>query len=189
MFSDGHAEVAAIRTDTGRPSLPFADCDVEKLEIHDDALSRVIDEEAWLQEFARVLTVDGKLQFTLPAEGVLAWLDTMNAHRYLTDITGRGHAPDAANPTGWNRHYTREHIHRLVTNAGFAAPEIHSQSYATHEASLLTRMVWRNWVRLDRMAELELFPRFGKRSPGKGSGLLQTTWSVSTRKRNEGDQN
>lgn len=183
VFSDGNDDVAAIRTDTERPALPFKDGELGVLMIHDDALSRVIDEEAWLQAFARVIAVDGTLHFTLPAEGMFAWLDTMNAHRYLTDITNRGHAPDAANPTGWNRHYRRNHIHRLLSNAGFAAPRIRKQSYASQEARFIAGMMWRNWWRQERIAELEVFPSLGTRNPRSTSGLLTTTWNVSARKR------
>lgn len=183
VFFQGETQIAEIRTDVEQPVLALGDGEIDELVIHDDALSRVIDEEAWLQEFARVIAMNGRLRFTLPAEGILAWLDTMNAHRYITDITSRGHAPDAANPTGWNRHYSRGNIERLVTDAGFEAREIHGQSHVRQEATLLTQMLWRNWIREDRTAELELFPRFGKRSPDGRSGLIVTTWSVSTRKR------
>lgn len=182
VFSIADAEVAAIRTDTEQPMLPMDDGEIGELVIHDDALSRVIDEEAWLREVARVLAPDGTLRFTLPAENWLAWLDTMNVHRYITDVSGRGHAPDAANPTGWNRHYTREHVIRLVTGAGLEAPKISGQNNAVQEARFLVRMLWRNWIRKDRGAELELFPRFGRRSPNGRSGLIATTWSVSARK-------
>lgn len=175
-------EVATIRTDEQRPRLPIDDGSLDSLVLYDDGLSRAIDEECWLQEFARVLAPGGSLRLTLPAAGMLAWLDTMNAYRYLVDVIGRGDAPDAANPTGWNRHYSRNHINRLMEDAGFEVPDIHAQNYAISEIQLLTGLIRDNWIGQDRRAELKLFPRFGGRSPGKRS-FLTTTWEVTTTKR------
>lgn len=182
VFTFNGTEISAIRTDTQLPQLPLEDSSLEELILHDDVLSRVIDEEAWLQEFARVIAPGGRLRFTLPAAGPLAWLDTMNVYRYLTDVIGRGDAPDAANPTGWNRHYTRNHIHRLLQDADFTAPGIHSQNYAVAEIQLLVGLIRDNWIRRDRSAELKLFPRFGRRFPGKRS-FPTTTWGVTATKR------
>ena len=182
VFSVDDDEIAVIRTDTERPQLPIDNEGLGELILHDDVLSRVIDEEAWLREFARILVPDGKLSFTLPAAGALAWLDTMNAYRYLADISGRGHAPDAALPTGWNRHYTRDHVRRLLDDAGFNTPNIHSQSYAMQEIRLLTGLLRDNWIKQDRLAESRLFPQFGQRNPNTRVSPFATTWRISTRK-------
>lgn len=182
VFTVDDEEIAAIRTDTELPRLPIDDGGLGELVLHDDVLSRVIDEEAWLHELARSVALGGKLRFTLPAAGALAWLDTMNAYRYFADITGRGHAPDAALPTGWNRHYTCDHIRQLLTDAGFTAPDIHTQSYAMQEIHLLAGMLRDNWIRQDRLAESRLFPQFGHRDPTRKSSVIVTTWSVIAHK-------
>lgn len=182
VFTDNGKIVAEIRSDTRVPKLPIADDELGELVIHDDALSRVVDEEAWLHEIARLISPGGILHFTLPASGLLAWIDPMNAYRYLADISGRGHAPDAANPTGWNRHFSQKHIHRLLADAGFQAPEINGQNHALQELGLLVGLIRENWIRQDRAAEQALYPRFGKRNPHRASGWPTTTWSVSARK-------
>lgn len=182
VFLADEEEVAAIRTDVENPHIPVEEGELNELVIHDDALSRTIDEETWLQEFARVLAPGGTVRLTLPAAGMFAWLDPMNNYRYLADVSGRGHAPDAALPTGWNRHYTRRHIHHLLTDAGFEAPDFRSQSYVMQEIRLLTALLWENWIKQDRLAESRHFPQLGRRTPGKRS-LLTTTWDVTARKR------
>lgn len=182
VFLNDDEEITAIRTDTENPRLPIEDNSVDELILHDDALSRSIDEEVWLQEFARVIFPGGTLRLTLPASGMLAWVDTMNSYRYLTDISGRGHPPDAALPTGWNRHYTQVEIRRLLEGAGFKLPEIRSQNYAIDELRLLTGLLLHNWIKQDRLTESELFPRFGRRTPGKRS-VLTTTWDITTSRR------
>lgn len=183
VFCNDGVEVSAIRTDTEHPHLSVDDHSLEELSLHDDVLSRFIDEEAWLQEFARVLSPGGTLRFTVPATGLFAWLDTMNAYRYLADVSGRGHAPDAALPTGWNRHYSRNHIRTLLEATGFSSVHIRSQSYAIQEVRLLTGMLYENWIRQDRLAESRLFPELGKRDPNNDASLLTTTWSVTATKR------
>ncbi len=176
-------EVAAIRTDVERPTLPLADGDVHLIEIQDDALSRVMDEAAWLAECQRVLAVDGEIRFTLPASGPLAWLDTMNMYRYAVDIGKRGDQPDAALPTGWNRHYSLEDISLLLHDAGFDAMHLHSANYAANEVLLFMRLVWRNWIGGDRKAESEVFPGYGRRVFGTHRSPIRTTWNVSARNR------
>jgi hypothetical protein len=182
VFSDSGDVVAAIRTDVDKPELPWHDGEVDEFVINDDALSRSIDEHAWLAEFSRVLARGGALRFTLPAEGPLAWLDAMNLYRYIADISGRGQAPDAALPTGWNRHYTRNHIRAMLKDSGFAPPRISAQNQATKEVGMMLAFISRNWVLGKRDTERRLFPRFGVRSPRGPSMLPATTWSVSARK-------
>ena len=175
-------EVAAIRTDVEQPELPLGDGEIDVLEIGDDALSRVMDEQAWMTEFARVIAAGGELRLTLPASGPLAWLDTMNAYRYLADISKRGHAPDAALPTGWNRHYSPEAITSLLRDAGFANVSIRHACYAPDEVAFLGTMIWRNWIGGERGTERETFPRLARRTPGARRFPIGTTWSITARK-------
>lgn len=175
-------EVAAIRTDVEHPALPLTNGDVDRIEILDDALSRVMDEAAWLAECQRVLAVDGEIRFTLPASGALAWLDTMNMYRYTVDIGKRGDQPDAALPTGWNRHYSPEDISLLLHDAGFVGVHLQSANFAANEVLLFTGLVRKNWIGGDRKAESEMFPRYGRRAFGKHRSPIRTTWSISARK-------
>lgn len=180
VFKLDEVEIAAIRTDTEHPELPFADGEIGSIVVYDDALSRVIDEETWLQEFQRVLTAGGGLRFTLPATGALAWLDAMNTYRYISDIIGRGDEPNASLPTGWNRHYSQQHIEHLLDGAGFSAPTFQKQNYASQEFGMLLGLVQENLLKKNRHAERELFARYGKRDPNDDSWPLPTTWSVRT---------
>lgn len=182
VFSVNDDEVAGIRSDVEQPTLPVRDAEFDVLEIRDDALSRVMDEPAWVAELARVITPGGELRLTLPASGLLAWLDALNLFRYAVDIGKRGDAPDAALPTGWNRHYTRDNVRRLLDAAGFVDIRIQDANYADREIRLLAVLMVRNWIGGDREAELEAYPRFGDRTPRERRFPIATTWSISARK-------
>lgn len=175
-------EAASIRTDVEKPQLPVQDGEIDVIDIRDDALSRVMDEEAWMAELARVIAPGGEMRLTLPASGALAWLDTMNMYRYIADISKRGHAPDAALPTGWNRHYSPEDIATLLGDAGFANVAIQRSCYALDEIAFLGTMMWRNWIRGERGAELETFAKFAHRTPDTHRFPIGTTWSITARK-------
>lgn len=182
FFHDGE-EVTRLRTDEERPSLPFADGEIDHITLNDDALSRVIDEEAWLAELGRVLAQNGDLVLTLPKTGFLGWLDAMNTHRYAVDIGKRGNEPDASLPTGWNRHYSADELRELCLDADLVVESLTTINYAVSEARLITGLFWRNWVRGDRGAERELWPQLGRRDTRGGQALIGTTWSVLARKR------
>lgn len=183
LFTHGGEMIATLRTDVEQPHIPLPDCSVGLIEIRDDALSRVIDEAAWLAELARIVASDGELLFTLPSSGMLAWLDTMNIYRYAVDLAKRGDQPDAALPTGWNRHYSPEDVRLLLDDAGFADVRIQRCCYAGDETVLFATMMWRNWILGDREAEREHVPKYGRRIPGKRRFPIGTTWSISARKR------
>lgn len=182
VFRDGSDIVISIRTDVETPVLPYSSGSIAEIVIHDDALSRVIDEEAWLAALAQILAPEGVLRFTLPASGALAWLDAMNAYRYVVDITRRGDQPNAALPTGWNRHYRRDAVVALLSAAGFTNVKVHSQNNALNEARMLLGLITGNWLKRDRETELRIFPRFGQRDPRAGGIPGTTTWSIAVRK-------
>lgn len=182
VFSVDDDEVASIRTDVEQPQLPVLDGELGLLEIRDDALSRVMDEPAWVTELARVIAPGGELRLTLPASGLLAWVDALNLYRYAVDIGKRGDAPDATLPTGWNRHYTHDNVRHLLDEAGFVDIQVHAANYTDREIGLLATLVLRNWVGGDREAEVEAFPRFGGRIPRERRFPIATTWSISARK-------
>lgn len=183
VFQQDDRELVHLRTDDEHPALPCIDESVDEITLRDDVLSRVIDEEAWLAELSRVLASGGELRFTVPKTGSLAWLDAMDAHRYAVDIGKRGDPPDAALPTGWNRHYSDAELRGLCDEAGLTTMSLTSINYAMSEARMITGLLWRNWLRGDREAERDLWPRFGRRDPGDKPSLIGTTWSVVARKR------
>ncbi len=173
--------MASLPTDETTPMLPFEDDSIGELIIHDDAISRVIDEEMWLQELARVILPGGTLKLTLPAAGALAWLDAMNAYRYITDISHRGDEPDASLPTGWNRHYSDAHVRTLLDSSGLLLQEISRQNHMLSEARMLVGLMRNNWIRGDRADESQLFPRLGRRDPRSHSSLIGGTWSITAK--------
>lgn len=182
VFSCDGLEVARMRTDIERPQLPFESNSVDCVDLYDDALSRAIDEEAWLGELTRILSDNGTIRFTLPMSGALAWLDVMNMHRYAVDIGKRGTQPNAARPTGWNRHYSRSDIVSLCEVAGLVVTDLRSSSHVLDELRMTAGLFVDNWLRGDETAEQRLFPRFGRRSPDAKSAPLGTTWIVTAEK-------
>lgn len=182
VFSEGETVIAEIRSDVERPHIALADAAVDELIICDDAFSRVVDEEAWVAEFARIVAPRGSVRFTVPAAGVLAWLDAMDAYRYVADISKRGDAPDAALPTGWNRHYTQEQLRALLRDAGFGDVQLRGLTYALPEFRMMLGLLRRNWIGRDRQAEREMFATFGRRDPRDAGGVLTTTWSVTAQR-------
>jgi hypothetical protein len=116
---NGSRVINEIRTDVAVPRLNVADQTFAMAEVH-NIISRVLDEQAWLAELHRIIAPGGFLSMMVPAAGPLAWLDSHNIYRYITDITGRGTSPSGTLPTGWNRHYHEDEARQLVEDAGFS---------------------------------------------------------------------
>lgn len=182
IFTYGDEEITAIRTDDECAHLPLANSEIDEVILYDDLLSRVIDEEGWLHELARVLIPGGLLRLTLPADGTWAWLDAMNAYRYVVDTSKRGDPPDSTGPSGWNRHYSRQQVESLLIESGFEGIVIIPSNYVREEVGFLTGLLNDNWLRGERSAEQQLFLRFGRRNPRQKSRLLRTTWTISAYK-------
>lgn len=155
--ASGREEIALLRSDEEHPRLDLPDRSVNTIEIG-DILSRVIDEEAWLAEMARVLTTGGYLCFTVPADGPLAWLDARNIYRYMVDIAGRGDQPDDALPTGWHRHYSERDLRHLLETTGFQPRTIQRVGIGLPEVPQLAGLVVGNFLLGRRDAELRLRP-------------------------------
>jgi hypothetical protein len=123
-----------------------------------DVVSRTIDEAAWLAELARVLRPGGTLRLRVPAGGPLAWLDTRNIYRYVTDILGRGDNPDDTLPTGWNRHYGADDVFALLLDAGFSNVKIGRVGIGLAEPPQLAGLMVGNFLGGKRETELRLHP-------------------------------
>ena len=153
--ASGREDVAIIRSDEDRPHIPLDDESVNTIDVG-DVLSRVIDEETWLAELARILTKGGYLCFTLPADGPLAWLDARNLYRYFVDILGRGDPPDDTLPTGWHRHYSDEDIRRLLNITGFRPCTMQRVGIGLPEAPQLVGLLVGNFLLGRRDTEYRL---------------------------------
>lgn len=153
--ASGSEDIALIRSDEERPHVPLADHSVNTIDIG-DVLSRVIDEETWLAELARMLTKGGYLCFTVPADGPLAWFDARNMYRYFVDILGRGDSPDDTLPTGWHRHYSDADIRRLLEITGFAPCTMQRVGIGLPEAPQLAGLLVGNFLLGRRDTEYRL---------------------------------
>ena len=157
VTADGTRHVATLRVDVESPHMDLPDASVD--EIHaGDAISRVIDEAAWLAELARVLRPGGSLHLRVSAGGPLAWYDTRNIYRYVTDILGRGDNPDDTLPTGWNRHYGMDDILALLIDAGLTNLQVRRAGFGLAEAPQLAGLMVGNFLLGKRDMELRLHP-------------------------------
>ena len=86
-------------------ALPLADASCASVTCL-DVLEFVRDDEAMIDEFARVLRPGGRLRLRVPNSGPLAGLDALNLYRYLVDVTRRGQKPPETDEVGWRRHYS-----------------------------------------------------------------------------------
>jgi SAM-dependent methyltransferase len=78
-----------------------------------DVLEYVRDDEAMINEIARILRPGGTLRLRVPNAGLLAGLDALNLYRYLVDITHRGCKPIETDEVGWRRHYSTVDLTKL----------------------------------------------------------------------------
>lgn len=181
VFTMDGTEIARLRSDVETPELPVDTGSVTTINIRDDALSIVIDEQAWLAELARMLRPGGTLTFPLPASGPLAWLDAQNVHRYMVDILHRGDAPDGTLPTGWHRHYSRDEVNRLLRDADFSHIGAHQAGIGLTEIVQLAGLIAGNFVLQRRGTERSIFPvrvgmaRAERTLPAPGLGTL---WDI-----------
>mgnify|MGYP001212022658 CR=1 FL=1 len=170
-----------IRMDEAEPHIDAPDGSFALVEA-EMILSRVLDEQAWLAEIHRLLRPGGVLRATLPAAGALAWLDAHNIYRYVVDITGRGRAPTATLPTGWNRHYFEDELRRMVEDAGFQVERIERTGMGLAEVPHLAGLVVGDFLLHHPRIEHVLHPRRRKlervdrdvRLPGLGKILTLT---------------
>ena len=154
----GEPGCGRIRMDAERPRIEVPDGSIATA-IADTVLSRVADEQAWLVELRRVLRPGGALLATFPAAGMLAWLDANNLYRYLTDITSRGQPPTATLPTGWNRHYFKDELSDLVTDAGLTVERIERSGIGVAEVPYLAGLVVGDFLLRRPCVERTLYPR------------------------------
>jgi SAM-dependent methyltransferase len=177
VSSQGVRHVATLRVDIESPRLELPDASVAAIDAG-DVIGRTIDEAAWLAELARVLEPGGRLNLRVPAGGPLAWYDTRNIYRYVTDILGRGDNPDDTLPTGWNRHYAMDDILSLLLDAGFTSVEVGRRGLGLAEPPQLVGLMVGNFLLCDRDTEYRLHPlrqrmeRIDARIPAPAIGTM-----------------
>ena len=182
--TDGRRLLGGIRTDVEKPRLDLPDGAIRHIDAS-YALSLVIDEPAWLAELARVLAPGGTLQMAMLASGPLAWFDARNAYRYITDILGRGHAPDETLPTGWNRHYADRDLVAMLEDAGFTDIQNMRVGVGLAEPVQLGGLMFGNFLLRRRDTELRLHPlrrkleRIDEQIPAPGIG---TRFAITARR-------
>jgi hypothetical protein len=157
VTAEGVRHVATLRVDVESPHIDLPDAAVRQIDAA-DIIGRAIDEAAWLAELARVLQPGGELRMRVASGGPLAWYDTRNIYRYMTDIFGRGDNPDDTLPTGWNRHYATEDIVTLLLDAGFANIRIVRVGLGLAEAPQLAGLTIGNFLLGKRDTEYRLRP-------------------------------
>lgn len=119
-----------------------------------DVLEHVVDEEAWIDCFARLLAPGGSLTIRVPVEGPVAWLDALNVFRYVQDVTGLGKQPLETKMKGWHRHYRRTELEAMLVRAGLTPVEVTRSGSPHHDIPHLGALAWGTIVRGDRETEL-----------------------------------
>jgi SAM-dependent methyltransferase len=98
-----------------------------------DALEYAVDDVALIAEARRILRPNGFLIVRVPLTGRLAWLDARNICRYVTETTGRGSPFPEMAGAGFRRHYDRQEITELITDAGFMISKSQSSALGLSE--------------------------------------------------------
>lgn len=119
-----------------------------------DVLEHVVDEEAWIACFTRLLAPGGSLTVRVPLEGPVAWMDALNVFRYGQDITGLGKQPLETKMKGWHRHYRQADLEDLLWRVGLASVSATRSGSPHHEAPYFAALAWGTMVRGDRGTEL-----------------------------------
>jgi SAM-dependent methyltransferase len=114
-----------------------------------DVLENVRDDEALVDELARVLAPGGRLVLRVPATGPVAGLDPYNLFRYLVDVTGRGSRMTEVDEIGWRRHYAPEEIARLLGPDRFRITYRATSGIGLEQLTAFGGMVLFNWLRPD----------------------------------------
>jgi hypothetical protein len=118
-----------------------------------DVLEHVIDEESWIAAFAAMLEPDGILIVRVPVEGPVAWMDALNAYRYVQDIVGRGQKPLESRMKGWHRHYRPRDLEQMIADAGFQVIQSLRSGSPHHDVLQFGALAWGGMVRGDRNLE------------------------------------
>lgn len=123
-----HAYIARYDGD----EIPLADSYADWVTLI-DALEYAVDDVALIAEARRILRPNGLLMVRVPQTGRLAWLDARNIRRYVTETTGRGAPFPEMAGAGFRRHYDRQEIIQLITDAEFAINESRSSALGLSE--------------------------------------------------------
>ncbi|MGH2530695.1 MAG: methyltransferase domain-containing protein [Thermomicrobiales bacterium] len=112
-----------------------------------DLLENVRDDEALVDELARVLAPGGRLLLRVPATGPVAGLDPYNLYRYLVDVTDRGRRASEIDEIGWRRHYSLDEIERLLGADRFRVAHWATEGIGLEQLATFGGMVLFRWLR------------------------------------------
>jgi SAM-dependent methyltransferase len=112
-----------------------------------DVLENVRDDEALIDELARVLVPGGRLRLRLPAAGPIAGLDPYNLFRYLVDVTGRGARAPEIDEIGWRRHYSLSEVAQLLGEDRFRIIRQETSGVGLEQIATFGGMVLFRWLR------------------------------------------
>jgi SAM-dependent methyltransferase len=126
-------------------ALPLADNSCDSIDCL-DVLEYVRDDEAMIDELARVLRPGGKLRLRVPNAGLLEGLDAYNLYRYLTDITRRGRKPVETDEVGWRRHYGADDL-AVLFGARFVIRSIGASRIGMGELVNVVSLTLFRWFR------------------------------------------
>jgi SAM-dependent methyltransferase len=93
--------------------LPFADASFDGVLLL-DVLEHVVDQAALLRQVQRVLKPGGTVILSVPHQGLLSWLDSLNLYARLVCATHYGLFPQEIAQTGVHRHYSVDQLHTLL---------------------------------------------------------------------------
>ena len=112
-----------------------------------DVLEHVVDEEAWLACFARLLAAEAGYQFQQLSAA-------LNVFRYVQDVTGFGKQTLETKMKGWHRHYRQADVEDLLRRVGLVPVAATRSGSPHHEAPYVAALAWGTMVRRDRGTEL-----------------------------------
>jgi hypothetical protein len=140
---------ASIDAGEVQPGLPFSDNSITSIDAL-DILEHVTDEEAWLEECARVLIPGGSIRIQVPRQGATSWFESLNIYRYAVDVLNRGHDPREIKLTGWHRQYTVTDLRTMLEYTGFLVNDVRLHSLGLAEIPTLGRLIVGDLIRNDR---------------------------------------
>jgi SAM-dependent methyltransferase len=127
-------------------AMPFANGQFSAIECL-DLLAYVHDDQATINELARILKPGGRLTICVPNESPTAGFDAYNLCRYLADGTKQGVRPPETDELGWRRHFRQRELAAMVETSGLRVIESRTTGTGLPDLIQLTAMIGFRWIR------------------------------------------